>query len=75
MHSREEVYRKIWQFTDRHGMIQKTQRELAEILGLPYQRVCVIFSDLQRMGLVKKHRSKFQMMRAPDAVEWTRRMP
>lgn len=67
MHNREELYMQLWEYTDRLGILQKTQLELAEIIGIPYQRLSVICSEYQKAGLMKKYRHKFQM-KNPDRI-------
>lgn len=73
MHNREALYRAIWEnWADRHGMIRGTQQEISKELGLPYQRLSVIFSEWTKEGKLKKFRSKFQM-RDPDRFDWSKK--
>lgn len=69
MHNREELYMQLWEYTDRLGILQKSQLDLAEILGIPYQRLSVICKEYQKAGLMKKYRHKFQM-KNPDRIDW-----
>lgn len=69
MHNREELYMQLWEHTDRLGILQKSQLDLAEILGIPYQRLSVICKEYQKAGLMKKYRHRFQM-KNPDRIDW-----
>ena len=74
MHDREQVYRRVWEHTDRRGMVLKSQGEMADILGIPYQRLSVIYTEFQEQGLMRKYRHKFQALRSPDSVDWKKRL-
>ena len=69
MHDREQIYRQLWEYADRLGMLTKTQQELAKILGIPYQRLSVICREFQDLGRMKKYRSRFQVV-DPDSLTW-----
>lgn len=69
VHDRKEIYEQLWEHTDRLGILQKTQLELADELGLPYQRLSMIFSEFQKSGLMKKYRHKFQMKNPANVRE------
>ena len=69
MHDRKQVYARLWECTDRLGMIELSQLEMADRLGIPYQRLSIIYTEFQKAGYMKKYRHKFQM-KNPIDVDW-----
>lgn len=69
MINREQVYRDLWEHTDRQGVITPTQLEMAKILSLPYQTLSVIYSEFQGTGRMRKQGHSFQVQ-DPDKFEW-----
>jgi CRP-like cAMP-binding protein len=70
MHNREKIYGLLWEETDRMGMLKMNQQEMAAKIGIPYQRLSLIYSEFQQRGLMRKYRHKFQLMKAPEEISW-----
>ena len=69
MHDRKHIYARLWEHTDRLGMIKLSQLQMADELGIPYQRLSIIYTEFQKAGYIKIYRHKFQM-RNPDDIDW-----
>ena len=72
MHDREQIYRSLWERTNRNGILLKTQTEVAKEIGIPYQKLSQIITEFIQDGRVRKYKHKFQFM-DPDLFEWTDR--
>jgi DNA-binding IclR family transcriptional regulator len=71
MHDREQLYRKMWDnHTNRYGVLQGTQQDVAKQLGIPYQRLSLIMSEFIKLGYIKKSGHSFQL-REPQRLDWS----
>lgn len=70
MHDRETIYRLLWQFTDRNGMLIKKQTEIADEIGIPYQKISEILAEFVLTGRARKYKHKFQLMGEPSSFKW-----
>lgn len=70
MYNREELYRTLYESTDRSGVLTKTCQELATEIGITYQQLSVIMAEWVKMGRARKFRWDFQLF-DPDKFDWT----
>lgn len=66
---REEMYRKFWEFTDKHGFITLTQKDLAAALDLKTVRLNYLLKEFVLVGRMKKSISRY-LMYDPDSFTW-----
>lgn len=66
---RKKIYLELWSHTNRNGVLQKGQQELARELGYHYQRFSEIFSEWVTEGKMKKYKHQFQMV-DPLLINW-----
>ena len=67
---REELYRIMWKFCDRHGVLTVTQQELQEPLKMSYQAISEVVSEFIGMGMIEKESKTFRLVYEPDQIPW-----
>ena len=68
--NRELIYRVCYSCTDSFGVINKSQGELAELLGMSYQQFSKVFKEFTEMGMLRKDKHKFTVLYHPDKIPW-----
>lgn len=68
--SRQLIYRVCWSFADHSGVIQESQQNVAEVLGMSYQQLSKIYMEFVDMGLFKKDRHRFTVLYNPNKIPW-----
>lgn len=69
LHDRENIYRFLWENSDRHGFIRLSQQEVSKELGVSFQRLHEIYLEFIDLGRMKKFKNRFQV-RDPDGFLW-----
>ena len=68
----EQVYRYLFDNSDRYGIIIYTQKDLAEAIKIQRETLNYFYQDFLAIGLLEKvSRAKFKVMVHPDEFEWT----
>ena len=67
--NREELYKFLWENTDRHGFIQKSQQDISKEYDVSWQRLSELFLEYQAHGRMKKFANRFQI-KDPDSFSW-----
>jgi hypothetical protein len=70
MHSREELYRFLWNNRDHRGVVNMPQGDVAKEFGISYQRLSIVMKEFIEMGLVRKTRHQFVPAYPPDKIPW-----
>ena len=70
MHSRERIYRFLWNIRDQRDCVALSQGEVADRLGISYQAMSEIFSEFKDMGMLEKHKHDFLVVYDPDKIPW-----
>lgn len=70
MHSRERIYRFLWNIRDHRNVVALKQGEVANKLGISYQAMSEIFSEFKDLGLLQKHKHDFLVVYDPDKIPW-----
>lgn len=73
-YDRKQILEFLNEYSDRDGFLTKTQRELAKLMGVSYQRLSVFISEFVEIGYMKKYgnhkATKFRVMHHPDDCDW-----
>ncbi len=73
-YDRKQVLEFLNEHADRDGFLTKNQRELAKLMGVSYQRLCVFISEFCEIGYMKKYgqhkATKIRVMHHPDDCDW-----
>lgn len=70
LRARERLYRVLWTLTDRRGVVQRTQQEIAELMDLSYQQLSVIMREFVEMGMMHKDKHKWTVLHNPNKIPW-----
>lgn len=68
--NRELIYRVMWSCTDRFGVLQKSQGDVAKLIGIGYQQMSLIYSEFVGMGMLLKDGHKFTVVYDPNNISW-----
>lgn len=69
-HSREDLYRFLWEKRDYQGVVTMSQGEIAEEFGISYQRLSIAMSEFIGMNMIHKYRHRFTLLYEPDIIPW-----
>jgi hypothetical protein len=67
---RKEMYEFIWENTDENNCFVYSQGEYADILGIRFQWLSVIFNEFVQLGLLEKDKYKYSPVYPPERVPW-----
>jgi DNA-binding transcriptional regulator GbsR (MarR family) len=70
MHSREELYKFLWNSRDNRNIVSMSQGEVAKQFGISYQRLSIVMSEFIDMGLVQKYKHQFLLRYDPRKIPW-----
>ena len=70
MISREVVYRVLSTCTNSFGVIDKSQGDMAKLLGVSYQQLSKIYAEFTDMGMLEKNKHKFTVLYDPNDIPW-----
>lgn len=68
--NREILYRLMYSCTDRNGIIQRSQQDMADLLDISYQQLSKIYKEFVEMGMLEKDKHKFILKYHPDEIPW-----
>jgi hypothetical protein len=70
MHSREDLYRFLWDNRDQKNVVAISQGDVAKRFGISYQRLSIVMTEFQDIGLVSKYKHQFLLRYDPDKIPW-----
>ena len=70
MHSREHLYRFLWEHRNNKNVVSMPQGEVAKTFGISYQRLSIVMKEFQEIGLVSKQKHEFLLRYDPDKIPW-----
>lgn len=70
IHSREDLYRFMWDHIDYRGRLSLSQGEVAQQFGISYQRLSIAMSEFIGMGMINKYGHEFTLLYDPDKIPW-----
>ena len=70
VHSREDLYRFMWQHVDYRGKLSISQGEVASGFGISYQQLSVAVSEFIGLGMIHKTGHEFTLLYEPDKIPW-----
>jgi len=70
MHNRETLYKFLWENRDQKNVISLSQGEVAEKFGISYQRLSIVMTEFQEMGLIGKYKHQFVLKYDPSKIPW-----
>lgn len=75
LYDREQIYRWLWDHSDRRGIVVFSKKEVAEKLEIERKMMYNIFREFVYTGHLKEHGSgvnqKFECMWHPDLCDWS----
>jgi hypothetical protein len=70
MHSREKLYRFLWEHRNSKNVVSLSQGDVAKEFGISYQRLSIVMKEFQEIGLIVKHKHEFLLRYSPDKIPW-----
>jgi hypothetical protein len=70
MHSRESLYRFLWDHRNQKNVVSLSQGEVAKEFGISYQRLSIVMREFLDMGIIVKHSHEFLLRYDPDKIPW-----
>jgi len=70
MHSREDLYRFLWNNRNNKNVVALSQGEVAANFGISYQRLSIVMKEFQEIGLVVRQKHEFLLRYPPDKIPW-----
>jgi len=70
MHSRESLYRFLWNNTNNKNVVSMPQGDVAKTFGISYQRLSIVMKEFIDMGLIAKYKHEFLLRYDPDKIPW-----
>lgn len=70
MHSREKLYRFLWENRNNKNVVSMPQGDVAKEFGISYQRLSIVMKEFQEIGLISKSKHEFLLRYDPDKIPW-----
>jgi len=67
----DQIYQWLYENSDSRGIVIYGQREIAQLIDITYQSICTILQGLVKIGYLKKHDDRFEVVYDPDDIVWT----